>query len=370
MTATAKYSYRQQRFRFRNPDSLAGDDINPFAQLANEQTQHSPEFRLDADINDTCTLRFGYSRLWQDRERRGLAGTADPVSDEVAFTPFSTASSPETDTAWLEVGARLSDRSHVVAGGYWGRETGAPSVALPKLVVVHRPDASTWLSFAASPIFRTDALELAPVEAFADPRGLKYLSFVEGGAGRSYELRYQRQASRSSSITTSLTYQRVRGLLIDVQDPQLTALPTRVLMDRGDRWIADAAYEQWLTDNVTGRVWARWQSSNGQFPQVQVTGADWPYTPHWQAGGRLDYIDENGWRIGLAGTWVGSRFDDPQNTQQVGSYPLLSLRVQHQRNLQENYFLDVTNLTGAGYETFAGYPQPGRGVYGGVEYRY
>jgi len=235
---------------------------------------------------------------------------------------------------------------------------------------VYRPDQSTWWSLVAQPVFRTDALELAPVEALADPRGLTYLDFMEGGAGRSYELRYQRQGSQSSTITTSLSYQRVRGLLVDVQDPALTGLPARVLIDRGHRWVADTAYEQWLTDTVTGRVWVRWQSSRGGFPEAGVGDTEWPYTPNWQAGGCLDYIDANGYRIGLEAAWVGSRFHDPQNTQSVGGYPLVNLRLQHQPNLRQNYFISLTNLAGRGYETFAGFPQPGRTVLVGLEYRH
>ena len=370
VTATAKYSFRRSLFRFRNPGSLTDADNNPFRELVNAESQHSPEFRMDANIGDKYSLRLGYSRLWNSRDRHGLAGALDPGSGAVAFSPFSTRKTPETDTAWFEAEGRFSDRFHLLAGDYWGRQTGTPSVLLPKVVALYRPDRSSWLSFLANPIIRTDALELAPGEALADPRGLTFLNFTEGGAGRSYELRYQRQGGRSSTTTASLSYQRVRGLLVDVEDAELTGLPTRVLVSRGHRWIADAAYEQWLTDTLTGRAWVRWQDSRGRFPQEGVTGKEWPYTPEWQAGGRLDYIDANGFRIGLEAVWAGNRFHDPQNTQRVGSYPLVNLRIQHQRNLHQNYIVDVFNLAGRGFETFAGFPQPHRAVFAGVEYRY
>jgi tetratricopeptide (TPR) repeat protein len=369
-TGTVKYSLRHNRFRFRNPDSLTGGDTSPFRELVNEETAHSPEVRIEADLDETYSLRAGYSHLCVDRDRHGVAGAVDPATGDVVYSPFATGSSPDTDTAWIEARARVDDRLSLLAGGYWGRTTGSSSVALPKLVVLYRPDAATWLSFVANPIFRSDISELAPVEALASPWGLGYLDFSEGGAGRSYELRCQRQGSRSTTLTASLSHQRVRGLLVDVQDPELTGLPTRVLMDSGRRWMADAAYEQWLTDTLTGRVWLCWQSSEGEFQQVQVSGTDWPYAPEWQAGGRLDYIDANGWRIGLEGTWVGRRYHDPQNTQRVGDYPLINLRIQHQRDLHQTYFLDVMNLTNCGYETFAGFPQSDRAIYGGVEYRY
>lgn len=366
MTGTAKYSFRHSRFRFSNPDSLTGGDTNALRELVNESSQHSAELRLDANISEKSSLHLGYSHLWDKRERHGMAGAGGPP----VFSPFSMRSSPETGTAWLEVRTRVNDRLDLTVGDYWGRQSGTSSVLLPKLVAVYRPDQSTWWSLVAEPVFRTDTLELAPVEALADPRGLTYLDFMEGGAGRSYELRYQRQGSRSSTITTSLSYQRVRGLLVDVQDPALTGLPARVLIDRGHRWVADTTYEQWLTDTVTGRVWVRWQSSRGGFPEAGVGGTEWPYTPKWQAGGCLDYIDANGYRIGLEAAWVGSRFHDPQNTQSVGGYPLVNLRLQHQPNLRQNYFISLMNLAGRGYETFAGFPQPGRTVLVGLEYRH
>ncbi len=370
LTATAKYSFRRDLLRVRNADSLSGADTNAFRELVNARSQHSPEIRLDANISETYSLRMGLSGLWNHRDRHGTVGTFDPGAGQLLFGPFSTSDTPRTTTGWFEAQGRFSDRFHLLAGGYWGRQTGSSAVLLPKVVALYRPDSATWLSFVANPIFRSDAAELAPVEALADPVRLGFLNFVEGGAARSYELRYQRLASRSSTITTSLSYQRVRGLLIDVQDPGLTALPSRVLTDRGHRWIAEAAYEQWLTDTVTGRAFVRWQDSRGRFPQAQVSGKEWPYTPNWQVGGRLDYIDGTGLRIGLDTIWVGRRFHDPQNTQRVGDYPLVNLRVQYQRNLHQNCFINLTNLTGRGYETFAGFPQPGRAIFTGVEYRY
>ncbi|UCH36210.1 MAG: TonB-dependent receptor, partial [Armatimonadota bacterium] len=370
VTGTLKYSFRRSRLDFQNPDSLMGDDANPFRTLINESAQHSAEFRVEADVSERSSLRLGYGRLWDRRERSGLAGAFDPDAGAIVHSPFSLRDTPGIDTAWVEAQTRVNDRLDLVVGEYWGDQTGASSVLLPKVVALYRPDRATWWSLVVNPIFRTDALELAPVEALADPRGLDFLDFTEGGAGRSYELRYQRQGSRSTTITTALAYQRVRGLLVDVEDPALSGLPTRVLIDRGDRWVADAGYEQWLTDAVTGRLWARWQTSTGRFPEAQVSDTEWPYTPEWQAGGRLDYIDASGLRVGLETVWVGRRFHDPQNVQRVDDYPLVNLRIQYQRNLHENYFVDLINLADREYESFAGFPQPGRTVVAGVEYRF
>ncbi len=366
---TFKYSFTQSDLRFANPDSLIPPDSNPFLDLTNESSRHLPELRLDAVIGGGSSLSAGYARLADDTKSHGVASVFDPSTGEIVPTSFAVQSDHTTDTVWLEAASDVTDRLHLTLGGYWGWEEDASGVASPKVVALYRPDRSTWWSFVVNPIFRSDVSELAPVEALADPKGLSYLNFGSEGIGRTYELRYQRQGDRSSTLTTAVAYQEVSDLLIDVEDPAWTGLPARVLADEGDRWVADAAYEQWISDTISGRLWVRWQSSSGRFPGLQVSGTEWPYTPEWQAGGRFDYIDA-AWRIGLEPVFVGERYADPENTQSVDGYSLLNLQVQYQRNLRQNYFLYVMNLTGKDYESFAGFPQPGRTFLVGLEYRY
>ncbi len=370
VTALVKWDSLHSALDYRNPDSLTAADSNPIQQLGNTETDHSPELRVDADLGNGRSLSAGYSHQWSSTRRSGTAGALNPDTGATVFTPFTGSASPGTNTAWLEAKSRFGDRLEVTVGGWWGREEGAPRVALPKVVAVYRPDPQTWLSFIANPLFRPDALELAPVEALADTGGLTYLNFAEGGALRHYELRYQRQGGASSTLTASLAHQRVRGLLLDQQDPGLTGLPTRLLVDRGYRWIGDVAYEQWISSTLSGRAWVQWQSSNGDFSDAGVTGMTWPYSPRWQAGWRLDYITPRGLTVGLDASWVGSRYHNAQNWQSVGGYALANLRVQYQRTMQENYFLQVGNLLGHPYDTFLGFPQPGRSVSGGVVYRF
>ncbi|MGC9319413.1 MAG: TonB-dependent receptor domain-containing protein, partial [Armatimonadota bacterium] len=369
-SATVKYTVRTSQFRFRNPGSLQVADDNPFRMLENEQTQHMPEVRVEADLQDGTRLSAGYAHQWTDRDRSGEVGAVDPESGEVAFEPFATSTSPETSNFWIEARRHVSKDLSVLIGGRYGKQSGADGVSRPRFVALYRPDRSSWLSLSADPIFRTDIAELAPVEPLADPFGLRYLSFTEGGSGQSYQLRYQGSAATGGTLTGALAYQDVDGLMIDTQDPAFTGLPGRVLVEEGERWVADVGYEQWLNDAVTGRVWVRWQDSEGSFPEVHVTGTEWPYVPQWQLGGRLDYIDQEGWRVGLEGVWVDDRFHDAQNTQAVSGYGLLNLRAQYQRSLHENYFLEILNLTDKGYETFWGFPQSGLAVRAGVEYRH
>ncbi len=367
---TFKYSFTQSDLRSRNPDSMTEGDTNPFQELANESSQHSPEIRLDAILNSRSTLSLGYARVRDTTKYHGVASTFDPSTGEIVPATFGVEDTATTDTVWLEAAADYSERFHVTLGGYWGRESGSSGVGSPKVVALYRPDHSTWWSFSLNPIFRSDVSELAPVEALADPKGLAHLNFAGGGLGRTYELRYQRQGGRASTVTAALAYQQVSDLLIDVEDPAWTAIPTRVMADNGDRWVADAAYEQWISDAVTGRVWVRWQATSGRFPDLDVSGTEWPYAPQWQAGMSFDYIDEGGWRVGLQPIFVGDRYADPENSETVDGYSLLNLRVQYQRDLRRNYFLHVVNLTGEDYEIFAGFPEPGRSVLAGLEYRF
>ncbi len=67
---------------------------------------------------------------------------------------------------------------------------------------------------------------------------------------------------------------------------------------------------------------------------------------------------------------MGERFDDAANSRMVGGPFLVNLRAQYQRNLHENYFVDVQNLLDRDYVGYADYPQAGVQVVGGVEYRF
>ena len=84
----------------------------------------------------------------------------------------------------------------------------------------------------------------------------------------------------------------------------------------------------------------------------------------------MDFIDDNGIRLGLEGVWIDDRFHDAANAQVVGDYVVFNLRARYQRDLHQSFFLDVNNLTDRDYITYAGYPQSGIAILGGVEYRF
>jgi tetratricopeptide (TPR) repeat protein len=369
ITSTLKYTSRRSRLRFSNPDSLAGDD-NRFQRLESESCENSPEIRVDVDMGARSALSLGYTHLRGAMDSEGIVSLFDPETGEFTADPVSTQGDRDVDTAWIEMQSQLTQRFSLTLGEYWGRESGSSHVQSPKLVAIYRPDRSTWWAFVLDPLFRADASELAPVEALADPRSLRPLSFAADGLGRTYELRFQRQGGRSSTTHASLAYQHVRNLLIDVEDPALTGMPKRVRLASGDRWVADASYEQWLSDTLSGRAWVRWQSSRGDFPDVQETDVTWPYAPAWQVGARLDYISDRGWLVGVEAMVLGERFHDPQNTREVSGHAGVDLRVEYQHDLHRNYFLRLANLTDRQAETFEGLPQAGRTTLVGLEYRF
>jgi tetratricopeptide (TPR) repeat protein len=370
LTSTLKYTYRHDELDFRNPDSLSDNDDNPFLRLTHEDAEYSPELRLDANLTAQSTLSMGYAHLSDHIDSSGVASVFDPDTGELVPYPFVARSVPDTNTAWLQVDSRVSPQLDLTVGGLWGREEGADHVISPKVVALYFPDRLSWWAFVVDPVFRADIAELAPVEALANPYGLSYLDFAGGGVGRTYQLEYQRQGSRVSTATASLAYQQVRDLLVNIEDPEWTGLPSRLLLDDGSRWLARAAYEQWLTDTVTGRAWVQWQTSNGDFPDLGVTDTEWPYTPTWQAGVRADYIAPSGLQVGLEAVGVDRRFANAQNTETVPGYTVLNLLVQYQHGLRQSYFVTLANLTDRDYDTFAGFPQPGRSVLVGLTYRY
>ncbi len=67
---------------------------------------------------------------------------------------------------------------------------------------------------------------------------------------------------------------------------------------------------------------------------------------------------------------LGDRFDDPQNRREVSGHSLLDLRFEYQQGLHRNYFLRLANLTDRRADTFEGFPQAGRTVLVGLEYRF
>jgi superkiller protein 3 len=367
-----KVGVRERKINDLNPDSLAPTpefavDPKPFQRLETRVDEILGEARWDARFGDRDRLTLGGAVSEQERTTRGLLGKLEPTDAGTVFRRewVEERESPLTTTLYAEWRRAISPRLTLTLGNYWGHESGAGSVSRPKFVAHYRPDKGSNLAFLVYPTFRMDVSELAPVELWAQPFGLDLLGLVEDGAAMSYELHYDRSLSPGGAVSLSAFTRRVNGLLLDLEDPEQAPAPSRLPVRRAEISGVQASYEQWLSRAVTGRAWARYQGSSDR-----VTGLDLPYLPDWQAGLRFDYLDKTGWQGAFGATWVGSRYADGENSRQLGGFFLMDLRVAKQIGLRQSLYVQVNNLLNRSYERYEGYPEAGRTISGGVEFRF
>jgi tetratricopeptide (TPR) repeat protein len=369
---TLKLGVRNRQLNDLNPDSLQGlptdvpIDPKPFQRLETSVGQILGEGRWDARMSGRDWLTIGASVSQENRKTRGLLGMIEQTDAGPIFKRqwVEDRQSPFTTTLYAEWRRAFGKRFTLTLGDYYGKQSGIGSINRPKLVAQYRPDATSNLVFLAYPTFRSDVSELSPVELWAQPFGFDQLSLVEDGSAMSYELHYIRPASDSSVLSLSAFRRSVRGLLIDLEDPQLAPSASRLPVRRASIDGAQVAYERWLTHSLTGRVWARFQSTS------DASAGELPYFPDWQGGFRFDYLDRSGWRAGLDTTWVGSRFADSENTRRVSSFLLVGLRLEKQLTLRNSLFIQINNLFNRSYARYEGYPEAGRTIIGGLGWRF
>lgn len=369
---TLKVGMRQRELFDRNPDSLAprpeeAVDQKPFRRLETRVDEVLGEGRWDARLSEQDRLTLGVAVSREERKTRGLLGVQEVTEAGTVFRRewVEERESPTTTTLYAEWRRELGKRLTLTLGNYWGHETGVGTVSRPKFVAHYRPDVNSNVAFLAYPSFRMDASDLAPVELWAQPFGFDLFGLVEDGAAMSYELHYDRRTAKNGALSLSAFTRRVNGLLLDLEDPLLAPAPSRLPVRRAEISGGQVAYEQWLSQALTGGVWLRYQSTANR-----TTGLALPYLPDWQGGLRLDYLDRNGWRGVLGVTWIGSRFADGENTRRLGGFVVTDLRVSKQIGLRQNLFIQVNNLFNRRYERFEGYPEARRRVLGGVEWRF
>jgi tetratricopeptide (TPR) repeat protein len=368
---TLKLGMRDRRLRDLNPDSLEptpefANDQKPFKRLETTVGQILGEGRWDARLGQQDWLTLGASVSSENRKTRGLLGQIEQTEAGPIFTRkwVEERESPVTTTLYAEWRRAFGKRFTLTLGDYFGKQSGVSGINRLKLVAQYRPDATSNLVFLAYPTFRSDISELSPVELWAQPFGFDQLSLVEDGSAMSYELHYIRPASDSSVLSLSAFHRSVRGLLIDLEDPRLAPSPSRLPVRRAQIDGAQIAYERWLTHALTGRLWARYQSTS------DASAGELPYFPDWQAGIRFDYLDRSGWRAGLDTTWVGSRFADRENSRRMGSFVVVDLRLEKQLTLRNSLFIQINNLFNRSYTRYDGYPEAGRTVIGGLNWRF
>jgi hypothetical protein len=267
-------------------------------------------------------------------------------------------------TLYLEDEHRFSDRLKLIFGGCLGAREGSETIARPKALLHWRPGSTCDVVLVTYPIFRDDVREISPVESWFGPQRLGLFDFAEGGWAQNTELHWQLAPEDASLLRLSLAYRTMRGQLIDTVDPALAPMATRLLVPQSKWRSAEIEYERWLTERLSGRVFARFVDADSP------TSGALPYHPRTVAGAGLDYVDESGIRAGLAFEWIGARWHDEANTLRVPSYVLGRLRLSKQFDLHTEVFVAIDNLLDEDYERWLGYPEPGRTFVGGMEYRF
>jgi tetratricopeptide (TPR) repeat protein len=369
---TLKLGARDRQLNDRNPDSLEGlpaelpIDPKPFQKLETTVGQFLGEGRWDTQLGDRDRLTLGASVSHENRKTRGLLGEIQQTDAGPVFRRVwvEERESPTTTTLYAEWRRTFGKRFALTLGDIFGTQSGVTSVNRPKLVAQYRPDATSNLVFLVYPTFRSDVSELSPVELWAQPFGFDQLNLVDDGLAMSYELHYIRPASDSSVWSLSAFRRNVHGLLIDLEDPQLAPAPSRLPVRSAQIDGAQVAYERWLTHTLTGRVWARYQTTS------DASAGELPYFPDWQGGFQFDYLDRSGWRAGLGTTWVGSRFADRENTNRLSGFLLVDLRLEKQLTLRHSLFVQINNLLNRSYARFDGYPEARRTIIGGLAWRF
>jgi len=233
------------------------------------------------------------------------------------------------------------------------------------VVARYRPAGQSYLVFLAYPTFHSDASEISPVEAWALPFGFDLLGMTDAGWAMSYELHYERPTSRLGLLSLSAFLRSAHGLLLNLQNPRFAPAPDRLFVPRA--WIrgGEAALESAVGRNLSGRLFARYQST-----EDRGSGRVLPSFAPWQGGVRLDYLDRAGWRSFVALTYVGDRPGNPATGASLAGFTLLDLRLARQLSLRESLFFQINNVLSRRYEQYEGYPEPGRSVQAGVEYRF
>jgi outer membrane receptor protein involved in Fe transport len=350
----------------RNPDAGTAADVQPYRRLEDRVEEKLAEARWDAELTPADRLTLGFA--WRGETRRldgQLSVYAPGGTPAFQFQPTHSRQELGLRTLYGEWSHRANDRLEFKLGSYVDEPSGIQALALPKVVARYQPAGQSYLVFLAYPITATDATELSPVETWAQPLGFDLLGMTDSGWTMSYELHYERPMSRLSLLSLSAFLRDAHGLLLDLEDPRFAPAPNRLLVQRA--WVRGglASIEQTLAGPLSVRLFAQYQST-----QDRLTSRELPTFAPWQGGARLDYLDRAGWRGFLALTYVGRRFGDAANQKRLGGVGVLDLRIARQLDLRRALFVQINNLLDRSYESYIGYPQPGRSIQGGVEYRF
>lgn len=358
---TWRFGYRDARQETQNPDSLFGDP-DPLRTLELSGKGPMAEFRIDKPLGPCDLLTFGSA--WT-RQRLAIEGLLGMPGTPPTFTPFGNEESRQAATGYLEFQRLLSPRTSLMLGGRMVVAGGTGPVLRPKAWLRHNLTGNSSLVLLTRPILADDVTEVAPVDWYGLRGSISPLDLARGGYAQSYELQYERIPA-NGVFRASLFQRDLRNLLVDLEDPAWSLRAAPVVLGAATLRGAEVELERQLGRDLTGGVFARYTDSSND----DAGGLDLPYQPKWVGQARLDYLDNNGWRLGLIWSFTGHRFADVGNAVELGSYNVLNATLARQFSLHTDVFVNVGNALNREYGFYRNYPAPGTQVVGGVKYRF
>lgn len=359
---TFRLGYSRLQQRDDNPDALSPTDPRRLRSLRHTMSGPAVELRLDESLGTRGLLTAGAAWAHQKQELSGLL--AEPGTP-ITYTSFADDDTRNILAGYLEYQRLLSPRTTLLLGGRMVVADGTSPVIRPKITLLRQVSQYGSIALLTRPLLADDVSALSPVERYALRPDISRFDLARGGYSQSYELQYE--VVRPSGLLRASLFQRdARNLLTDLQDPRWSRAVSPEVIGAATLRGAEIELERELGHNLTFGAWARYTDSRDD----DSGGTDLPYHPRYAGQARLDYLDEAGWQIGAAWTYIGERFADPANSLELGSYNVLSLSLARQLNLHTFVFVNVENLLDREYEFFRHYPEAGTQVAGGVRYRF
>ncbi len=350
-----------------NPGSPANPAVgDPFLvrDLDAVSRNRFAEGQWEGPLGAAISGRAGLAYL---ESRRAFRGRYPDLSSNGDLLSLRTGSRPSLWSGWAEGRKRLTDRLDVTLGLQGAGQSNASLALRPKLVGHYRPSTRTTLGLVIYPGFGPDAADLLPVETWQQPFETGALDVLPGGAVSNYELSAEHLLPNASLLNGTVFYRQLRGLLLPTADGDLAPIVGRYPALRGDLWGGQLAYVHSFAPGLTARLFGRVTGSRDE-----ANGRELPYLPSWQAGARWDYVNRAGIRLGLGLTYIGPRRDAlfPDDAgRRLGGYLSTDARLQWQQNLHLNYFVQVSDLFNRSASFYSGYPNSGRTILAGIDFR-
>lgn len=364
---TLKLGYREAVLRDLNPDGILRD-TRPFPELRTKLDGPLAEARVDWRPSEGRTVVAGVALSGESRGLSGVLAAPGPhdAAATVTRTPFSDQASRDAATVYLDVEARLGERDRALVGSRLATREGMRPVARPRVSLRRDLDGRSTLVALTRPVLRDDVSELSPVDYWAVRDAVSPLDLAFGGYAQSYELQWQLMPPDGSLLRVCAFQRDLRNYVVYLDDPAWAAGKAGAVLAAGTLRGAEVEWERWLSRDLSGGVRLRYTDArNDEAGERRV-----PYQPRLRGQVRLDYLDRTGLRIGAEWVHIGSRWADTAGLTRLGSYGVMNLRAARQLDLKTDVFVTVENLLDADREFWRGYPERGRRVQGGVEYRF